>query len=58
MAWILVELYGKTEGAEFHGFHPRFLIEQVQAISAFEGVAPQFKPEFLNRAWANLFTEE
>jgi hypothetical protein len=58
MAFILIELYGKEEGAEFHGFHPRFLIEQVRAISAFEGVAPQFRPEFLRLAWGNLFTDE
>lgn len=58
MAWILIELYGKTKGAEFHAFHPRFLIEQVRAISAFEGVNPQLSPDFLRRAWGNLFTSE
>jgi len=58
MAFILLDLYGKEAGAEFHCFHPRFLIEQVRAISAFEGVVPQLRPAFLRRAWGNLFTSE
>jgi predicted ATPase with chaperone activity len=58
MRFILTELYGREAGAEFHAFHPRFLIDQVRAISAFEGVAPQFRPDFLRRAWGNLFVTE
>ena len=58
LAFILTELYAKHEGAEFHCFHPRFLIEQTKAICAFEGVAPQFRPDFLRRAWGNLFISE
>ena len=58
MGYILLELYAKHEGAEFHCFHPRFLIEQTKAICAFEGVAPQFRPDFLRRAWGNLFISE
>ena len=58
MAYILMELYAKEEGAEFHAYHPRFLIEQTKAICAFEGVAPQLRPDFLRRAWGNLFTED
>jgi predicted ATPase with chaperone activity len=58
LAYILTELYAKQEGAEFHAYHPRFLIEQTKAICAFEGVAPQFRPDFLRRAWGNLFTRE
>ena len=57
MAFILTELYAK-EGAKYQGFHPRFLLDQIRAISAFEGVEPQLRPDFLRRAWANLFTEE
>ncbi len=56
--FLLTELYAKTEGAQFAGFHPRFLIDQVNSISAFEGVAPQLRPDFLKRAWDNLFTSE
>ncbi|MFQ5565431.1 MAG: AAA family ATPase [Paracoccaceae bacterium] len=58
LGFILSELYAKEEGAEFHCFHPRFLIEQTKAICAFEGVAPQFRPDFLRRAWGNLFISE
>jgi hypothetical protein len=58
LGYILLELYGKQDGAEFHCFHPRFLIEQTKAICAFEGVAPQFRPDFLRRAWGNLFISE
>ena len=58
LTYILTELYAKHEGAEFHCFHPRFLIEQTKAICAFEGVAPQFRPDFLRRAWGNLFISE
>jgi len=58
LVYALTELYGKEEGAEFHAFHPRFLIEQTQAICAFEGVAPQLRPDFLRRAWGNLFIKE
>ena len=58
MAFILNELYAREEGAEYHCYHPRFLIEQIQAICAFEAVAPQLRPDFLRRAWGNLFTRE
>jgi len=56
--FILTELYGKTEEAHFAGFHPRFLLDQVVSISSFEGVKPQLRPDFLRRAWGNLFTDE
>lgn len=58
LGFILFELYAKTEGAEMHAYHPRFLIDQSMAICAYEGVAPQLKPEYLTKAWRNLFTSE
>jgi predicted ATPase with chaperone activity len=58
MMFILTELYAKTEEADFAGFHPRFLLDQVKSISSFEGVAPQLRPDFLHRAWGNLFITE
>jgi hypothetical protein len=58
MMFVLNELYGRQEGAEYHAFHPRFLIDQVKAISAFEDVPPELRPDFLLRAWGNLFTSE
>jgi predicted ATPase with chaperone activity len=58
LAFILTDLYGKEEGAQYQGFHPRFLLDQIRAISAFEGVEPQLRPDFLRRAWGNLFIKE
>ena len=58
MMFVLNELYGGQEGAEYHAFHPRFLIDHVKAISAFEDVPPELRPDFPVRAWGNLFTSE
>ena len=58
LVFILTELYEKTEGAEFAGFHPRYLIDQVKSIAAFEDVPAEFNEDFLVRAWENLFTAE
>ena len=55
LAFIIVELYGAS-GKRYEAFHPRFLIDQSFAISAFEGLAtPRLEPDFLRRAWENLF---
>jgi predicted ATPase with chaperone activity len=56
--YILNELYAKTDGADFAGFHPRFLLDQIRSISSFEDVAPELRHDFLRRAWGNLFTDE
>ena len=58
MMFVLTELYGRQEEAEFHAFHPRFLIDQVKSIAAFEDVPAELRPDFLRRAWGNLFTSE
>ncbi|MDH3666899.1 MAG: hypothetical protein OEN23_08210 [Paracoccaceae bacterium] len=58
LVFILNELYANQRDAEFHAFHPRFLIDQCKAISAFEGVSPRLTPDFLARAWGNLFVED
>ncbi|MEM8699194.1 MAG: ATPase [Pseudomonadota bacterium] len=55
---LLLELYPKTEGAELQAFHPRFLIDQTRSICAYEQVDPQLRPDFLDKAWRNLFTSE
>jgi len=57
LSFVLFDLYENEPGAEFHAFHPRFLIEQSLAICAYEAVEPQLTPDFLRRAWRNLFTE-
>ncbi|MEM8792548.1 MAG: ATPase, partial [Pseudomonadota bacterium] len=58
LTYILFELYAKTPEAEMHAFHPRFLIDQTKAICTYKGVEPAMKPEFLAKAWKNLFTDE
>ncbi|MGF1502541.1 MAG: AAA family ATPase [Paracoccaceae bacterium] len=57
LSFILFDLYENQEGAKFQAFHPRFLIEQTLAICTFEGTEPQLRPDYLRRAWRNLFTE-
>ena len=57
LSFVLFDLYENEAGAEFHAFHPRFLIEQTLAICAYEGVEPQLTRDYLRRAWRNLFTE-
>lgn len=58
LMFVLTELYDKTEGADFAGFHPRYLIDQIRSIAAFEDVEPELRADFLVRAWENLFTSE
>ena len=58
LSFIFDELYAQTEDALYAGFHPRFLMDQMVSISAFEGVSPRIRRDFLHRAWANLFTAE
>lgn len=58
LGYILFELYAKTPGAEMHAFHPRFLIEQTRSICIYKGVRPELRPEYLARAWKNLFTAD
>ena len=55
MRHILIDLYEKT-GEEYAAFHPGYLLDQIEAISAYESVPPQLNADFLRRAWRNLFT--
>ncbi|MHA1537858.1 MAG: ATPase, partial [Alphaproteobacteria bacterium] len=58
LAHLLFELYPNQPGAEFHAFHPRFLIEQTVAICTYEGARPELRKDFLDRAWVNLFAKD
>jgi len=42
----------------FANYHAPFLIDQIKAICAFEGIEPQMRPEFIDRAWENLYVKE
>lgn len=57
LAHILFDLYPNQPGAQKHAFHPKFLIEQTLSICTFEGVKPQLRRDFLDRAWLNLFAK-
>jgi predicted ATPase with chaperone activity len=58
LAHLLLDLYPNQPGAEFHAFHPRFLIEQTVSICRYEGAKPELREEFLDRAWINLFSKD
>lgn len=55
LEYLLFEKYPNQPGAELHAFHPRFLIEQTISICTYEGVKPELRKDFLDRAWVNLF---
>ncbi|MDT8345381.1 MAG: AAA family ATPase [Thermohalobaculum sp.] len=57
LAFVMVELYAR-HGKTYQAFHPRFLIDQTLSICAFEGVPVQLRPDFLVRAWENLFPRD
>jgi hypothetical protein len=39
----------------YANYHPVFLCDQIKAICEFEGIPYQMRPEFIDRAWDNLF---
>ena len=42
----------------YANYQPVFLIDQMLAICAFEGIPPQMSPELIDRAWANMFVTD
>jgi len=42
----------------YANYQPVFLIDQILSICAFEGVAPKMTPDFVDRAWANMFVKD
>ncbi len=42
----------------YANYQPVFLIDQMLAICAFEGISPRMSPELIDRAWANMFVRE
>jgi predicted ATPase with chaperone activity len=58
LAHLLFDLYPNQPGAEFHAFHPRFLVEQTISICRYEGAKPELRRDFLDRAWVNLFAKD
>jgi predicted ATPase with chaperone activity len=58
LAYLLFERYPNQPGAQLHAFHPKFLIEQTLSICTYEGVRPELRKDFLDRAWINLFSKD
>jgi predicted ATPase with chaperone activity len=42
----------------YASYQPVFLIDQMLAICRFEGIAPQMRPDLIDRAWANMFVRD
>ncbi|WP_323763653.1 ATPase [Marinovum sp.] len=42
----------------YANYQPVFLIDQILSICAFEGVSPRMTPEYIDRAWANMFVKD
>jgi hypothetical protein len=42
----------------YANYHPVFLCDQIKAICEFEGIPYQMRPEFIDRAWENLFVKD
>lgn len=42
----------------YANYHPVFLCDQIKAICEFEGIPYQMRPEFIDRAWENLYVRE
>lgn len=42
----------------YANYQPVFLIDQILSICAFEGVSPRMTPEYVDRAWANMFVKD
>jgi hypothetical protein len=42
----------------YANYHPVFLCDQIKAICEFEGIPYQMRPDFIDRAWENLFVKE
>lgn len=47
-----------TIGMNFANYQPGFLIDQMIAICAFEGIPNQMTPELIDRAWGNMFVRD
>ncbi len=42
----------------YANYHPVFLCDQIKAICEFEGIPYQMRPDFIDRAWENLYVRE
>jgi hypothetical protein len=54
----LIKAKYPTIGNVYANYQPGFLIDQMLAICAFEGIAPQMSPALIDRAWDNMFVRD
>ncbi len=54
---LLQERYPEIDNV-YANYQPVFLIDQMMAMCAFEGIEPQMTPELIDRAWQNMFVRE
>ena len=47
-----------TIGNVYANYQPVYLIDQMLSICRFEGIAPQMRPDLIDRAWANMFVRD
>ena len=57
LLYLLTKKYPTIDN-KFANYQPVFLIDQMLSICDFEGIAPQMRPDLIDRAWANMFVEE
>ncbi len=57
LVYLLNEKY-PTIGNTYANYQPVFLIDQMLSICKFEGIAPQMRPDLIDRAWANMFVRD
>ena len=55
--YLLREKYPAIDNV-YANYQPVFLIDQMRAVCAFEGIPPQMSPELIDRAWANMFVHD
>ena len=57
MRYLLETKYPAIDHA-YANYQPVFLVDQILAICAFEGIASQMRPDLVDRAWANMFVRD
>ncbi|HEY5239100.1 MAG TPA: hypothetical protein VIJ62_12020 [Rhizomicrobium sp.] len=55
--FVIAELQQKND-FPLASFQPKFIIDQVKAACKFEGLSPQFRPDLISMALANLYTKD
>ena len=55
--FVISELREKND-FPLASYQPKFIIDQVRAACKFEGLSPQFRPDLITMALANLYTKD